>query len=316
MSLKYNYQTFTNVATIEDVLSNIKTVAVANNWVIDKDDIATNQELYLHNLGNGSQNLYFSLKGVITSTHNETNNATKIIVCGNTGFDTTLAYNSQPGYFSTNGYDMLVQFPITVQYVLTNITNLLSTFDYQFSGYYFSKRLLPHLFIGSIDSYTVGDTEGNLCTSGFYTGYSIYGTEDLSDVYVNIFKDSSDKSVASGLLYNSVGQQPTSNMGMSFWSYVSSGNAVGTARFQYPRYDNMVKYNTTISRTTLIKPIIYLNYSTSTDVFDYPIGELPYYACKVYPYSKAGDIITAGTRSFMVFPLMNYTDANGVAFEV
>jgi len=70
MSLKYNYQTFNNVATVEDLLGNIKLVASANGWTIDKDDIAANQELYLHSTGNGSQNLYFSIKGSITSTDN------------------------------------------------------------------------------------------------------------------------------------------------------------------------------------------------------------------------------------------------------
>ena len=332
MSLKYNYQIFLNVATIEDLLGNIKLVAASNGWVVDKDDIAANQELYLHNLGNGSQNLYFSLKGVVTSTYGKTNNATRIVVCGNTGFDINSAYNVQPGYFSTNEFDTIVQFPITNQYVLANGTNLLSVFDYNLAVAYFAKRFLTHIFMGSIDSYKVAETEGNLCSSGSYMKGN-YNGDQWMDAYFNLFGNAQyvnsinvppDPLFSSGLLYNTLGQQTSANVGIienvaiysnSNSNYVYDINIVVNGQ-QYPDYSAMVKYNTTVSRTTLIKPIIYLNYSDATDTYDYPIGELPYYACKAYPYSKAGDIIKAGTRNFMVFPLLQYTDANGVAFEV
>ena len=325
MSLKYNYQVFPNVQTIEDVLGNIKLVASSNGWTIDKDDIATNQELYLHNTGNGSQSLYFSLKGVITSTYNETNNVTRINTYGNTGFDTGLAVDAQPGKFSTNGYEAIVQFPIINQYVLANGINLASVFDYNFSGYYYSERILPHIFIGSIDSYKSGETEGNLTCNSLYATNADWTYEIFNDGYFSSFNDGYKAGYnTSGLFYNSVAQQITAKVGIlknsatgmysgSFFHDIDN-SAITT--HQYPRYDGMVKYNTTVSRTTLIKPIIYLNYSDATDTYDYPIGEFPYYACKAYPYSKAGDIIVAGTRKFMVFPLLQYTDANGVAFEV
>ena len=320
MSSPYNYQIFPNVATIEDVLGNIKLVASSNGWTIDKDDIAANQELYLHNTGNGSQNLYFSLKGVITSTNDETNNATRINVYGNTGFDSGLAVDAQPGRYTNNSCDMIVQFPIINQYILANGTNLVSVFDFNFSGYYYSARFLPHIFIGSIDSYKDSETEGNFTSfthscldDGVHNQY-----DSFSDSYFNTFLTHYNYYI-SGLYYNGVKQNTADNkvkVGMYFYSLKTAGSDDTPEDYQYPRYDGMIKYNTTVSRTTLIKPIIYLNYSDATDTYDYPIGEFPYYACKAYPYSKAGDIITAGTRNFMVFPLLQYTDANGVAFEV
>ena len=323
MSLKYNYQVFPNVATVEDVLGNIKLVASSNGWTIDKDDIATNQELYLHNTGNGSQNLYFSLKGVITSTHNETDNATRINVYGNTGFDSGAAVDAQPGnYSSESSKGLIVQFPIINQYILANGANLLSVFDYNFSGYYDSARLLPHLFMGSTDSYKPSETEGNLLN--FTTFVAQGSTTDIFWTnYINCFSNfgvgGSSWYVVGGLFYNGGASQQFAKEGMNYDYGFIQDSSIHTdyiKGYQYPRYDGMVKYNTTVSRTTLIKPIIYLNYSDATDTYDYPIGEFPYYACKAYPYSKAGDIITAGTRNFMVFPLLQYTDANGVAFEV
>ena len=320
MSLLYNYQIFPNVATVEDLLGNIKLVASSNGWTIDKDDIATNQELYLHNTGNGSQNLYFSLKGSITSTQSETNNATRINVYGNTGFDTGLTVDAQPGRYTNNSCDMIVQFPIIKQYILANSTNLLSVFDYNFSGYYYSPRLLPHLFIGAIDTYKTNETEGNFAASTVYTPADY---DEFTDIYFNAFHQRiySTYPYPAGLFYNGIKQNTADNkvkVGMYYFSSVtlSAYEYIYPLDYQYPRYDGMVKYNTTVSRTTLIKPIIYLNYSGATDTYDYPIGEFPYYACKAYPYSKAGDIITAGTRNFMVFPLLQYTDGNGVAFEV
>ena len=324
MSLPYNYQVFPNVQTIEDVLGNIKLVASSNGWTIDKDDIATNQELYIHNTGNGSQNLYFSLKGSITSTVYETNNATRINTYGNTGFDSGASVNAQPGRYTDNKADLAVQFPITNQYILANGTNLVSIFDFNFSGHYYNARFLTHLFMGAIYTYKANETEGNFASSSQACfDLSTYSQYDLFvDAYFNTFifhEQLGGYIYQSGLFYNGVKQNTVSNkvkVGINFYSHKTHSGGLTLEDIQYPRYDGMVKYNTTVSRTTLIKPIIYLNYSDSTDTYDYPIGEFPYYACKAYPYSKAGDIITAGTRNFMVFPLLQYTDANGVAFEV
>ena len=322
MSSPYNYQIFPNVATIEDVLGNIKLVASSNGWTIDKDDIATNQELYLHNTGNGSQNLYFSLKGVITSTYNETNNATRINTYGNTGFDAGAAVNAQPGKYS-NSNNMLIQFPIINQYILANNTNLVVIFNFIFSyedAHYNNQetQILPHLFIGALDTYKDPETEGNFISSSYYFSGVSYPGYDWHSEYLDCYFNGFYRTIyINSLFYNGIAQNTSEykvKIGIGFSSYLAY--SVKVYDYQYPRYDGMVKYNTTVSRTTLIKPIIYLDYSDETDAYDYPIGEVPYYACQAYPYSKAGDIIIAGTRKFMVFPLLQYTDSKGVAFEV
>ena len=51
--------TYTNVTTEKDALANIRNAAESGGWIIDKDAIDADRELYLHSLGNGSQKLFF-----------------------------------------------------------------------------------------------------------------------------------------------------------------------------------------------------------------------------------------------------------------
>lgn len=89
----YKKYTFTSDTLDVDFLSNLKSVLTKNSWVVDKDDITTNDELYIHN----SKNMYFSLK-LIKAYNDETKKC--LCVHGNTGFDTTLAWDAQPGKFT------------------------------------------------------------------------------------------------------------------------------------------------------------------------------------------------------------------------
>ena len=88
---------YTNVETEKDVLANIAVAALAGGWSIDKNAALTDGELYLHSAGNGSQNLYFSLK-----LENAYDNASRFLlsVHGNTGFDASAAWDAQPGRFT------------------------------------------------------------------------------------------------------------------------------------------------------------------------------------------------------------------------
>lgn len=316
MSLIYNKTVFTNVTTIENILGNIKTVALNNNWIVDLDDIATSGTLYMHNLGNGSQTLYFSFQAILGTTSSQTEQFYYLHTFGNTGFDSTLAVDAQPGRYSVNykaaSYtgDLIFQFPIITQYVLCNGTNLCCILDFDcVSNVDGSQgRILPHFLLGSMDSYKSGETEGNVCC--FSPSYDIVGWDGITDGYLTPFVFSGIST--NGLLYNSIGNSPYNSID---YETKTAGGTTGEGS-RYPLYNSAIQYNTTASRTTLIKPILTLSYATSTDTYNYPIGELPYYACMVYPYAKAGDVITAGTRSFVVFPLLKYTDAYGVAFEV
>ena len=88
----YTKYTFTSV-TNTNFLTNIKTCVLKHGWVVDKDDLTTNEELYLHNTSNN----YYSFKLIAS---NDEAQEKCLIVHGNTGFNETLAYDAQPGKFT------------------------------------------------------------------------------------------------------------------------------------------------------------------------------------------------------------------------
>ena len=335
MAAPFNYQIFNNVTDRETFLNNIRNVASNNGWTIDKDDITNNLELYLHSTGNGNQNLYFSMKIINFNDHTQ-----YIRICSNTGFDTNNTWDNQPGrwyetyYHHISGYDLYsseISFPITKQYILANSQLILVFFDIDTSSFYGSSlwkhRLILHLGIGAIDTYNGGsDTEGNyVFLYGFYR--RVYGSADnLYDLYTAILGtfNTSSESSSGGLLYKDVNKY-NADLGISTHKILDlttynisdrSNNDGYSYGMRGYKYLHAVQFNDWASRTSLIKPIVSIKHTTTEDVFFYPIGELPYYACKAYPYYKAGDIITQGTRHFMVFPILYYTNGNGVAIEV
>ena len=341
MAAPFNYQIFNNVTDRETFLNNIRNVASNNGWTIDKDDIANNQELYLHSNGNGNQNLYFSMK--IVTAHNS--NIQYIVMCGNTGFDAGQTYNNQPGkWYETNhsehsssyGYYYYIPdigFPITKQYILVNNQLILVFFDIDTSSFYTPNickhRLILHLGMGAIDTYKGNsDTEGNyMFIHGDSRNYEHYNNrlDYLWPAILGIYHSDNDNASSGGLLYKGENKY-NYDLGLSVRkilyiysngiSDTSSSGSSDSYGIKGYHYNSAVQFNDWASRTSLIKPIVSIKHTTTEDVFFYPIGELPYYACKAYPYYKAGDIITQGTRHFMVFPILYYTNGNGVAIEV
>jgi hypothetical protein len=93
----HNYQIFEGVANAATYLGNIKNVASANGWTVDKDAIASGGELYIHSTGNGNQSLYFSFK--IRTAIDDDSKKYLVWHC-NTGFNTSAAWDAQPGRFS------------------------------------------------------------------------------------------------------------------------------------------------------------------------------------------------------------------------
>lgn len=328
MAAPFNYQIFQNVATKEDFLTNIKTVASDNGWTIDKDDISANAELYLHSTGNGSQNLYYSIKAQLV------NAADSIYICANTGFDTGSAWDAQPGKFNSyrvSKSSCAIFYPLT-QYVLVENSNVLCFWD---DIDLYSGRILGSLYFGAIDSYKVNETEGNMCLVYYASNYvnKNFRGSVLSGLYYfghNYY--GYNYPAINALLYNGIDRiGDTTNLGSFYkgigddnqktsfsinkWTY-NSGSSAASVTYNGYQYNYAVQYNDWASRNSLIKPIVSIADSDATNTYFYPIGELPYYACKAYPYTKAGDIVDYGTRKFMVFPLLNYTDGDGVAIEV
>ena len=318
MAAPFNYQIFNNVTDRETFLNNIRNVASNNGWTIDKDDIANNQELYLHSTGNGNQNLYFSMKVQDYIIRNGSNLGPAFYILGNTGFDTNSAWDSQPGryselYIETNwsnpDYALIpyLYFPISKQYILANSQMVIILED--MVNTHTSTRLVGHQYFGAIDTYNPNDSEGNVAAVYLDARHS-------ADRCSALFGIPSYNDKCYGLLYKGENKFNEDKLGVStFWNSYGEQfeDNIGQLGYQY-RY--AVQFNDWASRTSLIKPIVSIKDTTSTDVYFYPIGELPYYACKAYPYYKAGDIITQGTRNFMIFPLFSYTYGNGVAIEV
>lgn len=104
--------TYTNVTTEKDALANIRRASESGGWTIDKDAIDADGELYLHSVGNGQQQLYFSLK-----LENAYDNPERFLlsVHGNTGFDGSAAWDAQPGRFTEKfacGYEYTAEKPL------------------------------------------------------------------------------------------------------------------------------------------------------------------------------------------------------------
>lgn len=95
--------TYTNVTTEKDALANIRRAAESGGWIIDKDAIDADRELYLHSLGNGNQSLFFSLR--LLQAYDD---AEKYMLCvhGNTGFDGSATWDAQPGRFTERIVDL------------------------------------------------------------------------------------------------------------------------------------------------------------------------------------------------------------------
>lgn len=88
---------YTNVGTEKGVLANIASAALSGGWVMDKDAVDADGELYLHSTGKGGQRLYFSLR--LLGAHDSAERF-MLAVHGNTGFDASAAWDAQPGRFT------------------------------------------------------------------------------------------------------------------------------------------------------------------------------------------------------------------------
>jgi hypothetical protein len=313
----FNKYQFTNVATPLAVLQNIANSVVLNGWTIDKFDSA-NLELYIHSTGNGSQNLYFSMKYVYYS--NSYGNYYALQIYGNLGFNGSLAYNAQPGMFTTGynisyPYNNPAQFPLLTQWVFANQSGILVFLDGNFnintSGNPLSGRWIVPFFMGSIESYKSGETEGNILitTKSINTSYN--------PIYFCIWSGANDGTYSSGDLYYLGAGRTKGTM----------GSTVSLFRTPYPNYYTLytqnkgfsynwaVKMSSYTNKAPIIKPIVSLSYSVSGYNYFHPIGELPYYATAGYPYFLPGDTTYYGQRKFTIVEMGDYQSPFGVAIE-
>jgi hypothetical protein len=315
----FNKYQFTNIATPLAVLQNIANSVVLNGWTIDKFD-STNLELYIHSTGNGSQNLYYSMKYIYCS--HSYGNYYSLFVYGNLGFNGSLAYNAQPGVFSSGyycnsgqGWNNPAQFPLITQWVFANQSGVLVFLDGNFNiiNGILSGRWIVPIYMGSIESYKSGETEGNIvitvkslisgstspifCAwSGAFTApYSSYVCYSSNDMYY----------MGSGRINGSVSST------VALWRNYSN-NYVQSRGFSY---NTAVKMSSYTNKAPIIKPIISLSYSVSGYNYFHPIGELPYYATAGYPYFLPGDTTYYGQRKFTIIEMGDYQSPYGVAIE-
>lgn len=102
MSMVCKKFSFSNVGNRSTFLGNIKESidrsgngGTSHGWYIDEYSIG--DELYFHSLGEfGNQNLYYSVKCRVPS-----GDCCHLHVCGQTGYNSSLNYDNQPGRFTT-----------------------------------------------------------------------------------------------------------------------------------------------------------------------------------------------------------------------
>jgi hypothetical protein len=303
----FNKYQFTNIATPLAVLQNIANSVVLNGWTIDKFD-NTNLELYIHSTGNGSQNLYYSMKCVNKTTFYN------LEIYGNLGFNGSSAYNAQPGVYTTGSsyYFNPAQFPLMTQWVFANPLGVLIFLDGNFSLTNLSGRWIVNSYLGSIESYKSGETEGNIlmAVKSFYES-----TRYTNHPYFCLWSGFTCCGTTAGEMYY-LGAQRTNGAVSSTVTLDRSGDYFGDpVQNKGFSYNTAVKMSSYTNKAPIIKPIISLSYAISGYNYFHPIGELPYYATAGYPYFLPGDTTYYGQRKFTIVEMGDYQSPYAVAIE-
>jgi hypothetical protein len=235
-------------------------------------------------------------------------------IYGNLGFNGSSAYNAQPGVYTTGStyHFNPAQFPLMTQWVFANPGGVLIFLDGNYSIRNLSGRWIVNSYLGSIESYKSGETEGNIliAVKSFYeatqytdhpyfclwSGFTCCGTTDGEMYYLGAQR--TNGAVSSTVTLNRSG------------SYF--GNPVQSRGFSY---NTAVKMSSYTNKAPIIKPIISLSYAISGYNYFHPIGELPYYATAGYPYFLPGDTTYYGQRKFTIIEMGDYQSPYGVAIE-
>lgn len=81
-------------------------------------------------------------------------------------------------------------------------------------------------------------------------------------------------------------------------------------------YTRGLTYNTSFVKHFMNKPVVLLYESLDAEnIFQYPIGYLPYQAIYMGPLLKGDDTVSFGTRDFAVYPTLRNGNAYGYAIE-
>lgn len=227
----YKKYTFASDTVDVDFLSNLKSVLTKNSWVVDKDDITTNDELYIHN----SKDMYFSLK-LVKAYNDETKKC--LLVHGNTGFDASLSWDAQPGKFTTllnllsySGHDTNLDQPrwdvagnhttsqtywisaAKEQIIFINNTSILLVTKFTVTDFKDTSKTysfyLPY-FIGSLNLISDTISGGNAvipsCFDAFIffnsLPYLTYQRRNSDPTYLNLSYGSSSPLYSTGILIN------------------------------------------------------------------------------------------------------------------
>lgn len=86
---------------------------------------------------------------------------------------------------------------------------------------------------------------------------------------------------------------------------------------QFLSYWGAIKHNVATSMSTMIKPVL-MNYEKDgEDTYYYPSDvSLPYYACPMVPYNAPEDVVSVGSKKFILFPLWGDDSEYGIAVEI
>jgi hypothetical protein len=250
-----------------------------------------------------------------------------LLIYGNLGFNSGSTYDNQPGkftggYYNTNstGFNNPAQFPLITQWVFVNQSGILVFFDANYNIAYSGTnvlvgRYIAPFFMGSIESYKSGETEGNILIT---TKSIIYGTySPFFAIWSGLFNSATDSSHCSGEMYYLGASRSNGSVNSTISLGMGSASTPAVTAFQNKgfSYNWAVKMSSYTNKAPIIKPIISLSYSISGYNYFHPIGELPYYATAGYPYFLPGDTTYYGQRKFTVVEMGNYQYPYAVAIE-
>jgi len=303
----------------KDVLSKIRTFAVAQGWV--SDDYQTSKQwaltngtygwmpgtedfLQLSSIGYGSQDMIFRFKWEGTGVDSEAE------LCYLTGIE--------PGQGTPNNtlstHPVLQDDYTQARYSKCSLPPGATTALWVFGNDKFiiainqiNETFLMAFYFGTIELFDPSETECFMCTGSHYSGsgfYEWYEAEDVSQHFVSPWVQS--------LLAN-----------YPFWYYDggSSGDVAynvqhhesGSYHGEFNVLDNAVARNNFTGKRTLIKPTVY--FKRDSDSLWFPAGTFPFYIID-YTGLTIGQTLTYGSEEYLCFPDWFSSRRYGTAFRV
>jgi hypothetical protein len=326
---KFKMYKFYNVANMTEVFQNLRNVMLSEGWTVLNYWIGSNgfPNLIFIVPGYPGQNLYYHIYA--KNTPNYFLNAQDILIIGGLGYNSSTnqltniwhAVDSSNYHYCCNSHTgYVLTFPINCQYIFINQYGIIMSCDInnlqgQWSGNLTTiiQRAVITMFIGTVSLYSP-NTQGNFIltpkTFQFIGGSFVEYPLNLYPGNLRIYILNQTKSPSCSIPFTYVFRIYYGDGGYKLVSntYYSVSNVV---------YTSAIKFNSYTNKSFLHKPIAFISHSEGGYNYFFPVGEIPIYVTRFYPYFGIGEEVWYGTtRKFVMFPMAHANAEWGYAIEI